>query len=153
MARSQRYKWLRDAASGIIQKIDTATDREIEIDLNQFDPTIKAEMFVYGGTKIIDDRLSQVDTDDKMDAVETIIVQFRDGKWKADKVVGARMLPPVIEIIMRVKGWKVSKAQKSWAAQDDQTKAAILENYKDEIEEIKDERKDAEEGSLDDMAS
>lgn len=108
-------------------------------------------MAVYGLTKILDDRHSQLPPDDKMAELPGLVKQLMGNKWKADRVSGPKTTPPIIDVIMVLKGCTVSAAQKAWSAQSDERKAELLESLKDEILKAKEKREKADTPSLDDV--
>ena len=79
----QRFAWRREASNGTAIKVDQSTDETLRIDGMEFPQAIREEIFVYGISKIIDDRLSQVAPDAKMSEARTLVAQLISGEWKA----------------------------------------------------------------------
>ena len=148
---TQRYTWKRNATNGTAEKRDTVTGETLLINGKKFPDDIQAEIFVYGISKISDDRLSQVSASQKFDELKKLVTQFMDGQWKADKTGGSRFLPPIIEVIMEFKGWSVSKAQASYRALDAEGRDALKAGQAKRIAEILEARLAEGVESLDDM--
>ena len=149
----QRFKWLRDAAKKFAVKVDSATDQELAIDGNALPKEIQDEIFVYGISKIVDDRLSQVPADLKMDTAQKLVDQFMAGEWKAERTVGARILPAIIEAIVQVKGCSPAAAQLAHRRLDDEQKIVLAGNLAKQVAAIKEARSKAAEVGLDDLLS
>ena len=149
----QRFSWDRDPATGIITKTDGETKQSIIIDLNQFDEDIQSKMFVYGGSKIYDDRLSQIPAAVKMQSVGTLTEQFLGGKWKSDKTIGDRFMPPIIQVIMNAQGCTVSVAQAAYKALDEESRVVLKEAQADAIADVIAAREAQDIPSLDGMMS
>lgn len=137
----QRFTWLRDAKSMLIEKIDkftaSAEDPKLalrqEFDLADLPESIRDEMTVYGATKIIDDRNSQVAADDKMTAALKVWAQFIAGVWIAPKSGGGGFTPPIITVIMQKMNASLSEAQASYRKLDKAQKDALKEANKGSI--------------------
>ncbi len=149
----QRYSWQRNADKGLAIKVDSKTNTALEIDGNSFPEKIQAEIFVYGISKIIDDRLSQVAADLKMDQAKELVKQFLAGDWKAERVAGARFLPTVIEAIAQIKGCSVAAAQAAYRGLDDEQRIVLKGNLAETISAIEEARSKAAEVGLDDLLS
>ncbi len=149
----QRFSWDRDATTGIIVKTDGLTSATFETDLSTYPQLIQDEIFVYGGSKIIDDRLSQVPASLKIQEAEKLVLQFMEGDWKAERTGGARFLPTVVEAIKKVKGCSIAAAQKAYRGLDDEQRIVIKENLAETIREIDEARKEEDVPELDDLLS
>ena len=149
----QRFSWNRNPTTGIITKIDGETKQSIIIDLNQFNEDIQQKMFVYGGSKIYDDRLSQVPAAIKMQSVGALTTQLLDGKWKSDKTFGDRFMPPIIQVIMDEQGCNVSVAQAAYRALDEESRIVLKEAQADAIADVIAAREAQDIPSLDGMMS
>ncbi len=150
---TQRYSWRRNANEGIAVKVDSVTEETLTIDGKSFPEEIRAEIFVYGISKIIDDRLSQVAADDKIAETRKLVAQLKSGEWKAERVAGARQLAAVIIVIMNELGCSVHQAQDAWRKKDDAGKKALREVLAPKILEVEEARRTADEVSLDDLLS
>lgn len=135
MAKRQktRFGWHRKASEGTAEKFDRKTEETILIQGRDFPQEIQDEMFVYGISKIIDDRQSQVAADDKMEGIPALVTQFMEGTWKSIRTGGIHLLPIVIEAIMEVKDWKVAKAQSAYRKLDEEQRVVLKDNLKDEM--------------------
>ena len=145
----QRFAWRREASNGTAIKVDQSTDETLRIDGMEFPQAIREEIFVYGISKIIDDRLSQVAPDAKMSEARTLVAQLISGEWKAERVGGARQLAAIIIVIMNELGCSVHQAQAAWRKQDDAEKAALREALAEKVQQVEEARKTADEVSLD----
>lgn len=150
---TQRYSWRRNASEGIAVKVDSVTEETLTIDGKSFPEEIRAEIFVYGISKIIDDRLSQVDATDKIAETRKLVAQFKSGEWKAERVAGARQLAAVIIVIMNELGCSVHQAQAAWRKKDDAGKTALKVALAPKILEVEEARRTADEVSLDQLLS
>jgi len=151
--KTTRFTWDRNATDGTAIKTDTVTGETAEFSLAEYPEEIRAEMAIYGLTKIYDDRHSQIPLEGKMAELQVLTDQMMSGKWKADRVVGARVTPPIISVIMALKGVGVSAAQKAWRAQTDERKAELTEALADEIKAEIARREASDTPSLDDVSS
>ena len=149
----QRFSWDRDPAQGTAIKIDSQTGKTIEISLDDFPREIVEEIRVYGLSKIIDDRLSQVPADHKMEAVPGLIKQLEAGDWKAERTGGIHVLPAVIEAIKQAKGCTTSQAQGAYRELDDEQRIVLKSNLADRIEAIVEARKEEAEIDLEELLS
>ncbi len=147
----QRFSWQRNATTGLAIKVDSETNTALEIDGMEFPEVIQEEIFVYGVSKIIDDRLSQVSPDLKMTEAKKLVAQFAAGNWKAERTGGIHVLPLVIEAIMQRKGCKVAPAQAAYRALSDEAKTVLKDNLSEAMAEIAEARKGADEVTLDDL--
>ena len=109
------------------------------------------DVAVYGLGKVLQDRNSQVDADGKLDAMNKTYAALSGGQWKAERTVGARFLPPVIEAIGKRKGCSVAAAQAAYRALDEAQRQVLRENLAEDIAAIEQARKEASEVSLDDL--
>ena len=75
-----------------------------------------------------------------MDTAQALVDQLMAGKWKAERTGGIHILPLIIEAIMDAKGWKVAKAQAAYRKLDDEQRAVIKTNLKDEMAAIHEAR-------------
>lgn len=149
----QRFSWQRNADKGLAIKVDGETNTALEIDGTHFPQAIQDEIFVYGISKIIDDRLSQVAAGLKMDQAKKLVAQFLAGEWKAERTAGARFLPTVIEAIAQIKGCSVAAAQAAYRGLDDEQRIVLKGNLAEEISAIEEARSKADEVGLDDLLS
>ena len=149
----QRFSWQRKANKGLAIKVDSETNTALEIDGTKFPTEIAAEIFVYGISKIIDDRLSQVAADLKMSQAKKLVEQFLAGDWKAERTAGARFLPTVVEAIAQIKGCSVASAQAAYRGLDDEQRIVLKGNLAETISAIEEARSKAAEVGLDDLLS
>ena len=147
----QRFSWDRNATTGIAVKVDGDSGDKLEIDPHQFPEVIQQEIAVYGLSKIVDDRLSQVPASDKMTAAAELVTQFTAGNWKAERTGGIHLLPLVVEAIIQHKGCSVAQAQSAYRLLDDESRIVLKENLADTMSEIAEARKAADEVTLDDL--
>ena len=147
-----RFSWAENHDDMSVTVLDTATDDELTFDPSELTSEINTNVILYGIKQKVSDSQSQAAADDKMAGYESCWARLVDGKWNADKVVGARQLPPIIEVIQAEHNLSVSAAQKSWAACSDELKAAILLKQAEKVERIKKAREADKTKSLDDMA-
>lgn len=153
-AKKTRFGWLRNASLGTAKKFDRKTEETILIQGLEFPDEIRDEIFVYGISKIIDDRQSQIAADLKMEGIPSLVAQFMEGTWKAERTGGIHVLPLVIEAIMEAKSWKVAKAQAAYRRLDDEQRQVLKANLKDEMSVIAAARiADESEEDLDDLLS
>lgn len=152
-AKKTRFGWNRNASLGTAEKIDRVTEETILIKGREFPEEIQDEIFVYGISKITDDRQSQVPADHKMEGIPALVAQFMEGMWKAERTGGARFLPTVVEAIAQIKGCSIASAQAAYRGLDDEQKVVLKTNLADTILEIEEARKDADIPELDDMLS
>ncbi|MCZ6775242.1 MAG: hypothetical protein O7D34_02155 [Ignavibacteria bacterium] len=149
----QRFSWQRNANKGLAIKVDSETNTALEIDGTKFPTEIAAEIFVYGVSKIIDDRLSQVSPDLKMRQAKELVAQFMSGDWKAERTGGIHLLPLVIDAIMLAKGCKAAAAQEAYRQLDDEQRIVLKSNLAESMSAIAEARKGAEIPELDDLLS
>ena len=111
-------------------------------------------MTIYGLTKILDDRGSQVPADLKIEYCQVLVAQMEAGNWKAERTGGIHLLPLIIEAIMEAKGWKVAKSQEAYRKLDDAQRLVLKESLSARMLKIADARKaDESEETLDDLLS
>jgi len=149
----QRFSWLRNATARLATKIDSLTKQEIVIDGNELPEVIQEEIFVYGLSKIVDDRLSQVPADLKLAETVRLYEQLKAGNWKAERTGGIHLLPLVIEAIMAAKGCKAAAAQGAYRLLDDEQRIVLKANLAESMSAIAEARKEADEVELDDLLS
>ncbi len=149
----QRFSWDRIASDGVAIKIDGSTNETIQITLSDFPQGIQDEISVYGLSKIVDDRLSQVPADMKMSQVEGLVNQLMAGDWKAERTGGIRFLPAVIEAIKQAKGCTIAAAQDAYRELDDEQRIVLKTNLADQILKIEEARKEAAAVDLEDLLS
>ncbi len=149
----QRFSWQRKANKGLAIKVDSETNMAFEINGLEFPDEIRDEIFVYGISKIIDDRLSQVPADLKIDEAEKLVEQFMAGNWKAERTARARFLPTVVEAIAQIKGCSVASAQAAYRGLDDEQRIVLKGNLAETISAIEEARSKAAEVGLDDLLS
>ena len=147
----QRFSWERNATTGIAIKVDGETKETLEINPSEFPEVIQQEITVYGLSKIVDDRLSQVPAAMKIAQARLLVEQFTLGNWKAERTGGIHLLPLVIEAIVQAKGCSVAQAQEAYRRLDDEQRLVLKDNLSEQMAEIAEARKEAEEVSLDDM--
>lgn len=150
---TQRYSWRREASNGIAIKVDSVTEETVTIDGYGFPDDIQKEFFVYGISKLIDDRLSQVPASEKIAETRKLVAQLKSGEWKAERVAGARQLAAVIIVIMNELGCSVHQAQAAWRKKDDDGKAMLRVALATQIAEVEAARRTADEVSLDGLLS
>lgn len=149
----QRFSWLRNATARLATKIDSLTKQEIMIDGNELPEVIQEEIFVYGLSKIVDDRLSQVPADLKIAQAALLFEQLKAGNWKAERTGGIHLLPLVIEAIVAAKGCSPAKAQEAYRLLDEEQRIVLKSNLAESMAEIAEARKAAEDVELDDLLS
>jgi hypothetical protein len=149
----QRYSWQRNADKGTATKVDSETEKSLTILGFELPKAIQAEIFVYGISKIIDDRLSQVAADLKLPEMSKLTEQFQAGEWKAERTAGARFLPTVIEAIAKIKGCSVAAAQAAYRGLDEEQRTVLKGNLAEQITAIEEAREKAAEVGLDDLLS
>lgn len=147
----QRFSWKRNATTGIAVKIDGDTGDKMEIGLGQFPQVIQQEIAVYGLSKIVDDRLSQVPASMKIAEAVKLVAQFIAGNWKAERTGGIHLLPLVIDAIILEKGCSVTQAQAAYRLLDDEQKIVLKEALATRMAEVAEARKGADEVTLDDL--
>ena len=150
---TQRYAWRRDANNGIAVKVDSETEETVIINGRDFPDEIQSEIFVYGISKIIDDRLSQVEASLKIAETRKLVAQLMSGEWKAERVAGARQVAAIIIVIMNELGCSVHQAQTAWRKKDDAGKAALKQALAPKILAVEEARRTADEVSLDALLS
>ena len=147
----QRFSWTYNHEAAIAKVIDSVTKNEALYSFAELPETIRDQVAVYGLGKVLQDRNSGVDADAKMDGMTKTYESLSSGQWKADKVMGARFLSPVIEAIGKRKGCSVSAAQAAYRALDDTQKIALKEALAEDIQAIVDARAAAEEVDVSDL--
>ena len=149
----QRFSWDRNATKGTATKVDTVAEAKFTFDGFDLPKVIQEEIFVYGLSKIIDDRLSQVHSDLKLDQARALFDQFKAGNWKAERTAGARFLPTVVEAIAQIKGCSVASAQAAYRGLDEEQRVVLKGNLAEKISAIEEARSKAAEVGLDDLLS
>ena len=134
-------------------KVDSQTEDQFEIRLDDLPEVIQQEVAVYGLSKIIDDRLSQVPADLKIPQAFLLKDQLVAGNWKAERTGGIHLLPLVIEAIMAAKGCKAAAAQEAYRQLDEAQRIVLKDNLGPRMSQIAEARKDAPEVELDDLLS
>lgn len=131
--------------------VDSVTEQEITWDFSELPTEIQQRVQVYGLGKVLQDRNSQVSADGKIDGMSKTFDSLSSGQWKAERTVGARFLPPVIEVIGKLKGCSVAAAQAAYRALSDDEKATLRDNLAEQIQEVEKARAAQDEVSLDDL--
>lgn len=149
----QRFSWERNATTGSAMKVDSQTEDQFEIRLGDLPEVIQQEVAVYGLSKIIDDRLSQVPADQKIPQAFLLKDQLIAGNWKAERTGGIHLLPLVIDAIMLAKGCKAAAAQAAYRLLDDEQRIVLKSNLAESISAIAEARKAATVVELDDLLS
>ena len=149
----QRFTWNRNATNGEAIKTDTSTGEMFEVNLDQFPEEIQAEIAVYGLTKILDDRGSQVHADQKIAFCGELVSQMEAGNWKAERTGGIHLLPVVIQAIVESKGCSITAAQTAYRLLDDEQRVVLKTNLAISMAEISETRKAEEDVELDDLLS
>lgn len=149
----QRFTWDRNATTGEAIKTDTSTGETFAVSLAQFPEEIQAEIAVYGLTKVLDDRGSQVDADQKIAFCQVLVPQLEAGNWKAERTGGIHLLPLVIEAIVESKECSVTAAQTAYRLLDEEQRVVLKTNLAKSMTRIAEARKLAEEVELGDLLS
>lgn len=149
----QRFTWDRNATTGEAIKTDTSTGETFAVTLDQFPEEIQGSIAVYGLTKILDDRGSQVPADQKIEYCKVLVTQMEQGNWKAERTGGIHLLPLVIEAIVSKKGCSVAKAQEAYRQLDEEQRLVLKGNLATDMAEIAEARKAADDVALDDLLS
>lgn len=147
----QRFGWTYDHPKGTISVLDTETDQRLNFQVADYPEEIQEGFKGYGLGKKLQDSQSQTAAADKLAGFTATHEQLLAGKWSADRQVGSRFLPPIIEVIMSHKGWSVSKAQASYRALDEDARAELRKAQATQILAIEEARKAQIVESLDDM--
>lgn len=152
MAKSkQRFAWTYDHAESTVKVVDSASDTDYTFEYSELPEEIADRVAVYGLGKVLQDRNSQVDADGKIAGMVKTYESLVSGQWKAERSVGARFLPAVIEAIATVKGCSVAAAQAAYRALDDAQRVVLKENLAEEIAKVEAKRAAAEDVDLDDL--
>ena len=148
---TQRFSWSVKPATGEVSCLDKSTEQTLQFVWDDLPTEIQQQVQCYGIKKVVQDRKSQVDADEKMDAYEDVWNQLRSGTWEAERVSGGPTVGAHITLIMEAKNISAAAAQASWRATSEDFKAKFLEANKEALAEIKARTKDEAETSLDDM--
>lgn len=149
----QRFTWDRNATTGEAIKTDTSTGDKFTVVLDQFPEEIQGSIAVYGLTKILDDRGSQVPADQKIEYCKVLVAQMEAGNWKAERTGGIHLLPLVIEAIVLAKACSVAKAQEAYRLLDEEQRLVLKSNLAESMAEIAEARTQAQDVELDDLLS
>lgn len=152
----KRFGWAYNSATRQVIVTDTVTDEDQTYPLDDLPEDMSLAVHLYGIGKVLQDRNSQVAADAKMDGFDKVWQQLLDGTWKSERSGGGLgIVPAYIEVTAAKRGWKgtagIAKAQKAWKATSEETRAQLLTLWADEIEAVKEGRKDQEVDSLDDL--
>jgi len=110
----------------------------------------------YGLSKLLQDRVSQVDAEDKLEAMDEVFTNLIEGKLKKDRVVGAPIVSVFVEALARVKHCTIPEVQKAMKDLSDEQKDTLKKNPQvvELMAKIKLERESSEaEVSFDDLIS
>lgn len=149
----QRFSWDRNATTGVAIKTDGNTGETYTVSLDQFPEEIVGEMTVYGLTKILDDRGSQVPADLKIQHCAIVVEHMEKGDWKAERTGGIHLLPLVIEAIVASKGCSITAAQTAYRLLDEEQRTVLKTNLAKSMAAIAETRKLAAVVDLDELAS
>lgn len=145
MTKKVRFKWIYDVATKLVTVTDTITGKEQSYAIQELPENIQEQIELYGVGKILQDRASSVDADDKFEAWAGQWSFFMDGKWKKPRTFsGARTVSAVIEVLAKVKGVSIPQAQKAWSAAPEELREALKLKFEAEIKAIEQARKDDE---------
>lgn len=149
----QRFSWTYNHDRGQATVTDTIEDVTVTYDLTQLPDVIRERIEVYGLGKVLQDRNSGTPAANKITGMTETFKSLESGSWKAERTFGARLLPPVIEVIGKRKKCSVAAAQAAYRALDDAEKVALKEALVEEIQAVLEARATAEEIDLTDLIS
>ena len=123
--------------------------------ITNYSEEIQSNIHVYGLSKVLQDRVSAIDMDSKLSAMDEVSVQLAEGKWKKDRVVGAPVVSAEVEALAILKGVTIPDVQKALKKYDKDARKAILASdaVQEQAKEIREERATSEVVSLDDLVS
>lgn len=151
-----RFAWAYLTKQMAVQVTDKLTKKVLTFTADEQPKEIHDQTLLYGIGKVLQDRASQCDADDKMAHFEATWNQLCSGQWKSERTGGGLgIVPAHIEVVAAKRGWTgssgIAKAQKAWKATSQEVREQLLEAWATEIQAIKDSRKDQEVDSLDDL--
>lgn len=145
----QRFSWAYNHENATVTVVDTTDDTETVFNLAELPDEIKSRIHVYGLGKVLQDRNSGADANDKVSGMLDTFKGFLTGAWKAERTFGARTLPAYIELIVKLKGCSVAQAQTAWKSQPDSWKSDFKDKYAQELHDLIEARKTATDVTLD----
>ena len=126
-----------------------------DFDLADVAETLQPDVSLYGLSKILQDRTSDVtDKREKLLAMSEVMERLSEGEWAKERVGGSPTVSPEVEALADIKGISIPQAQKSLKNYDPEKRKKILGNAKvvAKAATIKAARLEAKEVSLDDLA-
>lgn len=118
--------------------------------------SVRHQVALYGLSKLLQDRASDVEVSPaKLDAMDEIHAQLKEGQWAKERKIGAVVTSPEVEALARLKSISVPAAQQALKAYPKEAREKILANPQivELAAQIRKEREEAESVSLDDLAA
>lgn len=147
----QGFSWAYNHDEMSVTVTDKSTEESVTYDASDLPQQISEQSLLYGIGKLLQDRNSQVAAAEKMPAFDRTWKQLCDGIWKAERTIGARFLPAIVEAIAKRKGCSVAAAQAAYRSLDDAQKAVLKENLAEDIAKIEEARAAQADVTLDDL--
>lgn len=130
------------------------------IDEHSFNPAefhddVKQAVYLYGASKLYQDRSSQVKTGpEKLAAMQEVHQQLVQGNWERERKVGSPVVSAEVEALARLKNGTVPQAQASLKALDKAQRERVLSHPEvvKLAKAIREEREQADTLDLADMA-
>lgn len=118
--------------------------------------SVRNQVALYGYSKLLQDRASDVEVSPaKLDAMDEIAAQLKEGQWAKERKIGAVVTSPEVEALARLKSISVPAAQAALKNYPKEAREKILANpqVSELAAQIRKEREEAESVSLDDLAA
>lgn len=146
-----KYAWAYLTGKMAVTVKEKQTGAEKTFLWNDLPDDIQEAISLYGIGKVLQDRNSQVPAEQKMEAFDRTWEQLCNGIWKAERQVGARFLPAVIEVIAKRKDCSVAAAQAAYRALDEDQRTVLKSKLSKQIQEVEAARAAQTEVDLDDL--
>jgi len=105
-------------------EIETGT-----FDLSNVHEELQTNVALYGLSKLLQDRTSQVDAGpSKLDAMREVMALLEKGEWEKERTAGAPTVSAEVEALAELKGVSVAVAQKALRNYSADQRAKILAN-------------------------
>ena len=117
-----------------VQIIERETDDVIgerSFPVSEIHDSVKKDTLLYGYSKLLQDRSSEVDVGpNKLDAMDGVAEQLKNGLWAKERKVGATVVSPEVEALARFKGGSVPQAQAALKGYNKEAREKILKHPK-----------------------
>ena len=114
---------------------------------------VQPESDLYGLQKLLMDRTSDAELNDKLGEMDTVFEQLVADVWAKERVVGSPVASIAIEALAKFKSSTIPSVQKSLSGYTKEQRAEILANpkldsFKKDIEKAREAAKDSDLGDL-----